>query len=57
MDEYQKLGYADRQHYLKTLAREYGVTQKEVFLMADLMGENEDFDGLVSMLEDSMDYL
>lgn len=55
MDEniYQQNGYADRDDYLICLAEDYGVSIEDVYSLADILGENEDFDGLVSALEDT----
>lgn len=50
---YQRKGYKDRQDYLNSLAAEYGVDMGVVFAMADMMGESEDFDGLLNILEDA----
>ena len=54
---YIRHGYENRRDYLKSLAEDYGFDYETVALLADTMGETEDFDGLVSMLEDywSMD--
>ena len=41
-----------RREYLVDLAMEYDVPLDVVFLLADLLGENEDYDGLVNSLED-----
>ena len=41
-----------RMEYLQSLATDYGVSEKTVFLMADLLGEAEDYDGLPSILEE-----
>jgi hypothetical protein len=49
MNIYQKNGYADRQEYLDSLTEEYG---EVVYIIADMLGETEDFDGLVTTLED-----
>lgn len=51
-DAYNANGYANRLEYLKSLAEDYGVALTDVLEMADLLGPNEDFDGLVSTLED-----
>jgi hypothetical protein len=51
-DLYKANGYADRKEYLTMLAEEYGVSQDKVFATADLLGPNEDFDGLVTILQD-----
>jgi hypothetical protein len=54
---YQENGYENREEYLKSLSEEYGVNEDIVFVLADMLGPNEDFDGLVSELEDaSMNY-
>lgn len=46
---YELNGYKDRKEYLDSLAEEYG---ENVYFLADMLGESEDFDGLVSALED-----
>lgn len=51
-DIYQANGYNDREDYLSGLAEDYGVDLDTVKALADLLGPNEDFDGLVSQLED-----
>lgn len=38
--------------YLASLADEYGVTLETVFAAAFTLGPSEDFDGLISCLED-----
>jgi hypothetical protein len=50
---YQQNGYADRKEYLKSLAEDYGVDIRTVVELAKLLGPTEDFDGLVSMVEDA----
>ena len=50
---YQENGYADRDDYLNCLSEDYGVSIEDVFSLAEMLGENEDFDGLVSALEDA----
>ena len=55
MNEYQLNGYANRKEYLEGLCEEY--PQDIVYMLADLLGASEDFDGLVTSLEDyAMDY-
>ena len=49
---YQENGYADRDDYLTCLSEDYGVPIEDVYCLAEMLGENEDFDGLVSALED-----
>lgn len=51
MNVYQENGYKDRQDYLNHLADEYG---DSVYFLSDLLGESEDFDGLISSLEDML---
>lgn len=55
MDEniYQENGYADKDDYLTCLSEDYGVPLETVQSLADILGENEDFDGLPSILEDT----
>lgn len=49
---YVQHGYADRKSYLKDLSLQYGVALMVVESLADMLGPNEDFDGLVNALED-----
>ena len=49
---YQENDYKDRKDYLESLADEYSIDYFIVSAMADMLGENEDFDGLVCELED-----
>ena len=48
--EYQLNGFADRKEYLEGLCEEY--PRDIVYMLADLLGASEDFDGLVTSLED-----
>lgn len=50
-DVYLENGYENRKDYLKSLAEDYGVNLDTVRAMADMLGPDEDFDGLVSELE------
>lgn len=50
---YTENGYRDRQHYLECMAEDYGISLDFVTHLADLLGENEDFDGLVNALQDA----
>ena len=52
MSIYTDNGYENRKAYLLDLADEYGVPVHDVFMMAQLLGPSEDFDGLVSTLEE-----
>lgn len=49
---YQKNGYKDRKDYFNYLATEFNVPITTVLLLAEMLGPNEDFDGLVAALED-----
>ena len=50
MTVYEQNGFANRDEYLKSFCDEYDETI--VYAVADLLGPNEDFDGLVTTLED-----
>lgn len=50
---YQENGYKDRQDYLECIALDYGVPLEVVISLAEVLGENEDWDGLVLALEDT----
>lgn len=49
---YEAHGYQTRAQYLDGLAEEHDVSPAIVQNLADLLGPSEDFDGLVTMLED-----
>ena len=49
---YKQNEYTDRDDYLTCLSEDYGVPIEDVYSLAEMLGENEDFDGLVSALED-----
>jgi hypothetical protein len=49
---YVQNGFKDRQHYLNSLSYEYGIDMYSLSCIADMLGENEDFDGLISSLND-----
>ena len=53
MTIYQENGFADRRAYLESLAQEY--PRSMVFAAAEVLGPNEDFDGLLTTLEDAAD--
>ena len=42
----------ERTEYLKSVADDYGVDFYTVRCLADMLGENEDYDGLISAIED-----
>ena len=49
---YEVHGYKDREDYLQSLADEYGVSIDTVKTIAETLGETEDFDGLVTAVQD-----
>lgn len=49
---YQENGYLNRRDYLNNLADENGVDRSTVYALATLLGSNEDFDGLVTSVQD-----
>jgi hypothetical protein len=55
-DVYIKNGFKNRKDYLRNLAKDYGVHYTTVCYLASVLGENEDFDGLVSALDDIVGY-
>lgn len=50
MNDYTENGFKDRKDYLESLCEEYDRTI--VYALAHMLGANEDFDGLVTALED-----
>ena len=52
MTVYQENGYKNRADYLKSMAEDYGVDLDTVLYLADVLGEREDFDGLVVVNND-----
>jgi len=52
MNIYQSEGFANRKEYLEDLADNFGIDVQTVFTLASILGSNEDFDGLVTALED-----
>ena len=49
---YNQKGYKNRKDYLVSIADEYGIEESTVFFIANMLGEAEDFDGLISTIED-----
>lgn len=45
-------GCENRTQYLKMLSDQHGVDIDQITALADLLGPNEDFDGLVTSVED-----
>jgi hypothetical protein len=52
MSIYTDEGFKNRRDYLENLAEQMGVNIQTVLVLADMLGSNEDFDGLVTSLED-----
>lgn len=52
MSIYTDNGYADREEYLDTLREEYG--EELVDTLIGVLPASEDFDGLISELEDNV---
>ena len=52
---YQENGYKNRREYLQAMSEEFDVPMDAVLCLAEILGEGEDFDGLVSSLEDYED--
>ena len=46
-----------RAEYLCQLAEEYEVSKSLVFTLAHMLGPDEDFDGLITELEDNSDMM
>jgi len=49
---YQENGFANRNAYLDSLALEFDVDRERVYFLADILGPSEDFDRLITSLED-----
>lgn len=52
---YTSHGYKNRKDYLISVAEDYGLPYNTVYTIASMFGENEDFDGLISELDDYID--
>ena len=50
--DYQKHGYANRKEYLQAISEDFGIDFEDVAMVATLLGSGEDFDGLISTLDD-----
>ena len=48
---YQREGFKNRRAYLESLCEDY--PRSLVFALSSMLGESEDFDGLVTSLEDA----
>ena len=52
MNVYEQNGYENRKDYLENQADWFGIDIATVNELASILGESEDFDGLVTSLED-----
>ena len=52
MTVYEENGFTSRKEYLESLAEDYDMAYEDVEMLAATLGETEDFDGLVTALED-----
>lgn len=52
MTVYEENGFTSRKEYLQSLAEDYDMDYEDVEMLAAILGETEDFDGLVTTLED-----
>jgi len=52
MSIYTEQGFQSRKDYLVNLANDFGLPVNTVFMAASTLGPSEDFDGLISTLED-----
>lgn len=55
MSVYTEQGYTSRRDYLDSLADDLGIDPQTVYTLASMLGPSEDFDGLVTTLEDMAD--
>lgn len=55
MNVYQENGFKDREEYLQSVAEDFGLPFETVDFLADILGESEDFDGLIDVLADAYD--
>ena len=49
---FQEYGCSTREQYLQLVADDFGAPIEEVYALAEVLGPSEDFDGLISALED-----
>jgi len=50
---YLQNGYKNRDDYLESLSEDYGVPLETVYSLAETLGESEEWDALISILEDA----
>lgn len=52
MNVYIENGFNSRKDYLLSVAEDFGIDKSIVFMLAQMLGSAEDFDGLITALED-----
>lgn len=52
MSVYEENGFTSRKEYLQSLAEDYDMDYEDVEMLAATLGATEDFDGLLTALED-----
>ena len=52
MTVYEENGFTSRKEYLQSLAEDYDMEYDTVVMLAITLGATEDFDGLLTALED-----
>lgn len=57
MSQYTEAGYSSRRDYLDSLSEDLGIDRATVYAAAAMLGPSEDFDGLVTMMEDHAENL
>lgn len=50
---YIENGYESRDNYLECMSEDYGIDLETVLALSDVLGPEEDFDGLVIALQDA----
>ena len=54
MSIYKENGFENRRDYLESLCEEYD--REAVYALASILGSSEDFDALITSLEDEFNY-
>ena len=49
---YVEYGYKNRKDYFEELSLRFNIDISSVYALSEILGKNEDFDGLVSSLDD-----
>ena len=56
-NRYKKAGYEPRENYLNDLAVRYNINPMIISGLAEILGDEEDFDGLIPAIEDMDDLI